>query len=142
MGILPDGTAELVLPNIHDGVDVLYPCFYIQGREIITIPYFKLGLKMENEIFYSKRDPPNLMNFKLKKGFCNIENIKSYIISAFNTRVLEVERDSVSSDQDPKFDTFKITLDDEEGKKDVSVVRDLLGFKGQYYSIPYANCDF
>ena len=27
--LLPNGTAELVLPNIHDAVDVLYPCFFV-----------------------------------------------------------------------------------------------------------------
>ena len=136
--MLPNGTAEMVLPNIHDAVDVLYPCFFVSGQEIITVPYFKLGLKMENTVFYNQQDSPSVVNLKLKKGIGIVKNIRSYILAAFRTRILEVTMDA----SDPNFDVFKVTLDDEGGSKDVSVVREMLGFKGQFYSIPYAKFDF
>ena len=95
---------------------------------------------MENTVFYNKQDSPSVVNFKLKKGIGLIDNIKSYILSAFRTRVLEVARDEDASDSN--FDVFKVILDDENGNKDVSFVREMLGFRGQYYSIPFAKFDY
>ena len=131
--LLPGNKAELVVTSVVGAFFIIDQCFYVKGREIIKQPFFQLAQKMENTVTFT---PQNTVEFVIKTKLLNMDTLVAYMD-------WKKPKGSTYRIKQRKLDhLFTKIIFFFKPEVDLSLVRLKLGFKGQFYSIPYANIDF
>ena len=133
--MLPDNKAELILASVYECIYFFHQCFYVKGKEIIKLPFFQLGLKMENTVTFLKEK--NKLEILIKKGSL----IKSYLTD-YITKYVGAKSFKITKLKSPNNSFSKFSVDfDACSSSDLFLLEKNFGFKGSYYSIPFSLID-